>query len=272
MELAAARVRAKSIAWIWTRACAPVRVRPRMDCGGLRLRRWAGLDGIGPRIRRGSSGARIQALLSSARARSHSRFYRVELDAAARRAGRLAKWRSFDRNRRVEPGGPYRFLQRVDERRHGRRVGLCRPGRAVHVRSREAQLDTAGGRRLGRRRPTTRSTGGRWHRCRPRPARSTRSASRSRRRAATCGCCMTKPASPEGYILSEMEVWGRGGPVPVAASAPPPLIPVDAWTSPAAVGGMERDSLVKPRMARRFPSRGFRDRRLAGGHGARQRC
>ncbi|MFZ0934867.1 MAG: discoidin domain-containing protein, partial [Bryobacteraceae bacterium] len=30
---------------------------------------------------------------------------------------------------------------------------------------------------------------------------------------------MTKAASPEGYILSEMEVWGRGGPVPVAHPA-----------------------------------------------------
>jgi len=30
---------------------------------------------------------------------------------------------------------------------------------------------------------------------------------------------MTKPASPEGYILSEMEVWGRGGPLPVAHPA-----------------------------------------------------
>ncbi|HEY1219656.1 MAG: discoidin domain-containing protein [Bryobacteraceae bacterium] len=30
---------------------------------------------------------------------------------------------------------------------------------------------------------------------------------------------MTKPASPEGYILSEMAVFGRGGPVPVAHPA-----------------------------------------------------
>ena len=31
---------------------------------------------------------------------------------------------------------------------------------------------------------------------------------------------MTRPTSPSGYILSELEVWGRGGPVVVAASAP----------------------------------------------------
>jgi hypothetical protein len=31
---------------------------------------------------------------------------------------------------------------------------------------------------------------------------------------------MTRPVTPEGYILSEIEVWGRGGPVPVAHPAP----------------------------------------------------
>ena len=31
---------------------------------------------------------------------------------------------------------------------------------------------------------------------------------------------MTRPSSPVGYVLSEMEVWGRGGPVAVAASTP----------------------------------------------------
>jgi hypothetical protein len=31
---------------------------------------------------------------------------------------------------------------------------------------------------------------------------------------------MTRPASADGYVLSEMEVYGRGGPLPVAAPAP----------------------------------------------------
>ena len=37
---------------------------------------------------------------------------------------------------------------------------------------------------------------------------------------------MTKPASPEGYILSEMEVYGRGGPVarPVNNAKPGPAL------------------------------------------------
>jgi beta-galactosidase/beta-glucuronidase len=54
---------------------------------------------------------------------------------------------------------------------------------------------------------------------------------------------MTKPVFPEGYTLSELEVWGRGGPVPVAHPAPPVSdgrlrISGGNWR-------VQRDSLVK---------------------------
>jgi len=55
---------------------------------------------------------------------------------------------------------------------------------------------------------------------------------------------MTKPVSPEGYILSEMEVWGRGGPVPVAH----PAAATVAGGRVDLAGGrwrVERESLVK---------------------------
>ncbi len=54
---------------------------------------------------------------------------------------------------------------------------------------------------------------------------------------------MTKAASPEGYILSEMEVWGRGGPVPVAHPAA-----IEAGGRLNLAGGrwrVQRESLVK---------------------------
>ena len=54
---------------------------------------------------------------------------------------------------------------------------------------------------------------------------------------------MRRPASPEGYILSEFEVFGRGGPVPQAKPAPQP-----SETRADLSGGgwrLERDSLVK---------------------------
>ena len=55
---------------------------------------------------------------------------------------------------------------------------------------------------------------------------------------------MTKPASPEGYVLSEMEVWGRGGPIPVAHAAPA----IETGGRLNLAGGrwrVERESLVK---------------------------
>jgi hypothetical protein len=45
---------------------------------------------------------------------------------------------------------------------------------------------------------------------------------------------MKKPATPEGYILSELEVFGKGGPVP--QPAPRLCPPRPAWISPAAAG------------------------------------
>jgi hypothetical protein len=53
---------------------------------------------------------------------------------------------------------------------------------------------------------------------------------------------MKKPAAPEGYILSELEVFGAGGPVPQAAPSPAPT----ASRMNLAGGGwrIQRDSLV----------------------------
>jgi hypothetical protein len=54
---------------------------------------------------------------------------------------------------------------------------------------------------------------------------------------------MQKPAAPEGYILSEIEVFGKGGPVPQANPGPQP-----SDTRLELAGGawrVERDSLVK---------------------------
>jgi len=53
---------------------------------------------------------------------------------------------------------------------------------------------------------------------------------------------MTRPSAPEGYILSELEVYGRGGPVPRAKPAPAAVngrlnLAAGAWR-------IERDSLV----------------------------
>jgi hypothetical protein len=54
---------------------------------------------------------------------------------------------------------------------------------------------------------------------------------------------MKKPATPDGYILSEFEVYGRGGPVPVAKARPAPR--ADGRADLAGGGWwLQRDSLV----------------------------
>ena len=91
---------------------------------------------------------------------ARSRFYRVGA-GSARRARYVACRRSHVCSitaRCVEAGGPVQFHQRMEERRHGRRVGLRGPGRGVHVRPRGAVLDPARRRRRRCRSRTMRTT------------------------------------------------------------------------------------------------------------------
>ena len=53
---------------------------------------------------------------------------------------------------------------------------------------------------------------------------------------------MTRPASPEGYVLSEMEVYGRGGPVP--QPQPTPALRGSRLDLTGGAWRVERDSLV----------------------------
>ncbi len=59
---------------------------------------------------------------------------------------------------------------------------------------------------------------------------------------------MSRPATPYGYLLSELEVWGRGGPVAVAAQAPPATSgPIGRHDRMELAGGawrVERSSVV----------------------------
>jgi len=54
---------------------------------------------------------------------------------------------------------------------------------------------------------------------------------------------MRRPASPEGYILSELEVYGRGGPVPKAKPAPGAR-PDGSLPLAGGAWRLQRDSLV----------------------------
>ena len=134
-------------------------------------------------------------------------------------------------------------LQRVEGRGPRRRVGLRGPGRSLHVRSRGPPLAGAAGRRrtagVGRRGELAR-----W--CRRSPGRAADDDIRlpSPSSGRYVRVLLKKPATPEGYVLTEMEVFGRGGPVAVGKPRPPQR--ADGRADLAGGGWrLQRDSLVK---------------------------
>ena len=109
------------------------------------------------------------------------------LNAASALGWQVGEVTLFDQNRRVEVGGPYDFTSAWKSAGRGRRVGVRRSRRALHVRSRDALLDPARGRRRAVRFRTTRRIG---RRCTLPAGRSDRTTSnwRSPPGAATCAC------------------------------------------------------------------------------------
>ena len=172
-----------------------------------------------------------------------SRYYRVEL-----RCGRPLRWRVgevafFRGGRRLDLGGPYDFSSAWMSAGSGEewvyvdlgaqctfdRVKLDWIRRAAEG-SVEASDDAVHWRTLA---PLPNAAGAVDEIRLPEPAQ-----------ARYVRLRMTKPASPEGYILSEMEVWGRGVPVPVAH----PAAASETGGRLNLAGGrwrVERESLVK---------------------------
>ena len=172
-----------------------------------------------------------------------SRYYRVEL-----RCGRPLRWRVgevafFRGGRRLDLGGPYDFSSAWMSAGSGEewvyvdlgaqctfdRVKLDWIRRAAEG-SVEASDDAVHWRTLA---PLPNAAGAIDEIRLPEPAQ-----------ARYVRLRMTKPASPEGYILSEMEVWGRGVPVPVAH----PAAASETGGRLNLAGGrwrVERESLVK---------------------------
>jgi len=137
---------------------------------------------------------------------SRSRFYRVDLEAAEARHWRVGEVAFFDRSKRLGIGGPYDFtsawksagageewvyvdLGAVCEFDHVALAWIRRPAEGVlQVSNDAASWKTI--QPLGDDFKLAHPTRGRYVRL-----------------------LLSKAASPEGYILSEMEVYGRGGPV-----------------------------------------------------------
>ncbi|MGD0868390.1 MAG: discoidin domain-containing protein [Bryobacteraceae bacterium] len=168
------------------------------------------------------------ALGSAARAR----FYRLELEAASAVLWRLGEVTLYRREARVEIGGPYRFSSAwmsagsgeewvyVDLGAHATfdRIKLFWLRRAAEGCI-QASDDAAAWKTLA---PLGHPPVDDVKLPRPVKARYVR-------------VLMTKPESPGGYILSELEVWGRGGLTP--RPKPAQGLSGGAWR-------LQRDSLV----------------------------
>ncbi len=174
---------------------------------------------------------------------SRTRFYRITLGSNSGAAWILAGVAFFDKNRRVEIGGPYHFDSAWMPEGKGEewvyvdlgtlctfdRVALYWIRRAAEG-SIQVSEDAANWQEI---QPLPAGTGLTDDFKLPRPARGR-----------YVRVLMTRPAGPEGYILSELEVYGRGGPVAVPKPAPQAQsggrvnLSGGAWR-------LQRDSLVK---------------------------
>jgi hypothetical protein len=173
---------------------------------------------------------------------SRSRFYRVAFEAANATDWRIGELAFFNSDRRVEIAGPHHFTSAWMSAGQGEEwvyVDLgtaCTFDRIVLYwirRAAEGSLqvsDDAVG----------------WKDLQPLPAATSPTDDLRLSKPAQgryVRVLMKRPASPEGYILSEMEVYGRGG--PVAQPKPAPAARPDGRQGLA--GGawkVQRDSLV----------------------------
>lgn len=150
-----------------------------------------------------------------------TRLYRIALEAAAGERWSLGEVAFFDRNERVEVGGPYHFSSAWMSEGGGEQwvsVDLGAPGTFDRValtwirRAAEGSIQASDDGRTWRDVQALPSGGGAVDDVKlaqPATGRFVR-------------VLMKRPASPEGYALSEMEVWGRGGLVPRAHAPAPP--------------------------------------------------
>ena len=161
---------------------------------------------------------------------SRARFYRVEFDVPSATTWRVAEVAFFRENRRVEVAGPYHFTSAWMPAGKGEQWVYVDLGA-------ECTFDRVALSWI--RRPTegalqTSDDAATWQTVEALPAADDFKLERPVK-ARYVRVLLTKPASPEGYILSELEVYGRGG--PVARPKPASGLSGGAWR-------LERDSLV----------------------------
>jgi len=173
---------------------------------------------------------------------SRSRFYRIAFDDPRANGWQVNEITFFHGNQRLAIGGPGDFTSawmpagRGEEWVYVDLGAVCTFDRVAFYwirRAAEASIqvsDDAAGWKLLETLPATSAMTDDVKLARPVQGRYVR-------------LLMTKPASPDGYVLSEMEVYGRGG--PVAQSKPAPAMHGSRLDLAGGDWRVERDSLVR---------------------------
>jgi hypothetical protein len=173
---------------------------------------------------------------------AHSRFYRISFEPAGVLSWTVSEVALFAGNRRVEVGGPHRFDSAWMSEGSGTEWVYVDLG----ARSRIERVALAWIRRAAEGSVQVSDDATSWRDVAPLPATNGPSDEIRLARPAKARyvrVLMKRPASPEGYILSELEVYGRGGVVP--RPKPAPGVRADGRLDLAGGGWrLQRDSLV----------------------------
>jgi hypothetical protein len=152
---------------------------------------------------------------------SQSRAYRVEFRASGVRTWTVSDIDLFRQNRNVEAGGPFDFTSAWMSAGIGREWVYVDLG----ARCTFDRVDLHWIRRAVEGAVQVSNDAANWRAVQTFSGRDTRVDKFQLRQPAEgryVRVLMTRPASPEAYILSEMEVYGRGGPVAHAKPSPAP--------------------------------------------------
>src|SRR5271157_613230 len=173
---------------------------------------------------------------------AHTRFYRVAYEGGAGRQWAISELAFFHNNERVEIGGPYHFTSAWKPAGSGQEWVYVDLGTACTFdrvvldwirRAAEGSVQVSDDAKSWRTLQALPAAGG--------AVDDLKLAQPARGRYVRV--LVTKPATPDGYVLSELEVYGRGGPVP----KPHPAPAADASGRLPLSGGawrIQRDSLV----------------------------
>jgi len=172
-------------------------------------------------------------------AASHNRFFRVTLSDPRARQFTVNEINFFNSGKPVQIAGPHNFSSswmsagKADEWVYVDLGAECTFDRVVLSwirRASEGEIQVS-------------DDASTWTSLAPLPATGTTDDLKVNGHGRYVRVAMKSPAAPEGYILSEFEVFGKGGPVPQPTAAPMPTA-----TRMDLAGGawkIQRDSLVK---------------------------